>query len=312
MRNVCRVITLWVVACGLIACGPAQAGAVEVGQTAPALVIKLLDGQPFDLPGGPDAALLLHGFTGTPFEVRAVADRLHAAGMRCLGPMMAGHGADARLLARTPRTEWLAGARDALRELKGARRTFVVGCSMGALVACALAHEMPGEVDGLALLAPAMRLTLAGQLGAALGRWRFGARLLVHKGDGSDVRDEQMRRRNPCLDSIPLSGVAELVTLAGEVDRMLPGVAAPALVVVGGQDHTVTLGGARRMARRVGSGPARLVVLPESYHLVGIDVERDRCAGEVLRFFEGIPVPGRARPGTTSSLLEGGETWPRM
>jgi hypothetical protein len=31
------------------------------------------------------------------------------------------------------------------------------------------------------------------------------------------------------------------------------------------------------------------VVLRRSFHLVGIDVERDRCADEVLRFFESIP-----------------------
>jgi carboxylesterase len=60
----------------------------------------------------------------------------------------------------------------------------------------------------------------------------------------------------------------------------------------------VALSGARRLAERIGSGPARLVVLPESYHLVGIDVERDRCAEEILRFFQPIPPrPGSARGG---------------
>lgn len=267
-------------------------------------------GRPFDLPGGPDSVLLLHGFTGSPFEVRYLADRLHGVGMRCLGPVMAGHGGDPRVLARTERADWLAQARDALRSLEGSRRTFVVGSSMGALVACALAHELPGAVDGLALLAPALRLTNSGRFAAALGRSTLGARVVLPKRGGSDVRDPEMRRRNPCMDAIPLAGVAELEALAYEVDRMLPGVAAPAIVIAGAQDHTVTLGGAKRLARRLGSGPAELVVLPESYHLVGIDVERDRCAEEVLRFFQGIRVPGRG--GNLADWLEGGETWPRM
>jgi len=60
--------------------------------------------------------------------------------------------------------------------------------------------------------------------------------------------------------------------------------------VAGGRDHTVTLEGARRLASRVGSGPARLRVLEESFHLVGIDVERDRCADEVAAFFSSIPL----------------------
>ncbi len=252
-------------------------------------------GLPFDLPGGPDAVLLLHGFTGSPFEMRYLADRLHEAGMRCLGPVMAGHGGDARALARTSRGEWIARARDDLFRLDGARRIFVVGCSMGALVALALAHEQPGRVDGLALLAPAMRLKLAGRLAGWVGRTPLVRLLpLVRKRAGSDVSDPEMRRRNPCMDAVPLAGVAELERLAAEVDRLLPDVAAPALVLAGRGDHTVALSGARRIASVIGSGPARLVVLPRSWHLVGIDVERDQCAGEVLGFFESLPEPAGA------------------
>jgi carboxylesterase len=269
------------------------------------------DGRPFDLPGGPDAALLIHGLTGSPFEVRYLAEALHRTGMRCVGPLLAGHGGDPRALGATSRIEWLAQAREVLRRLEGSRRTFVVGCSMGALVACRLAHEQPAAVDGLALLAPALRLAPAGRLAAALGRTALGSRIVVSKRAGSDVHDPEMRRANPCMDSIPFAAVAELEALASEVDQMLPGVAAPAIVVAGAQDHTVTLGGARRMARRLGSGPAELLVLPESYHLVGIDQERDRCAEAVLRFFGGIPVPVRGGGSTRRQGTEGGDQWPR-
>jgi carboxylesterase len=90
--------------------------------------------------------------------------------------------------------------------------------------------------------------------------------------------------------------VAELVALQGTVERELPAVSAPALVIAGAKDHTTTLDGARRLARRIGSGPARLVVLPESWHLVGIDVERDRCADETLRFLESISARAGREP----------------
>jgi carboxylesterase len=57
---------------------------------------------------------------------------------------------------------------------------------------------------------------------------------------------------------------------------------------MGGQDHTVTLAGARRLAKRIGSGPAELLLLPQSYHLVGVDVERERCAEAVVRFLASL------------------------
>jgi carboxylesterase len=251
-------------------------------------------GRAYDLPGGPDAVLLLHGLTGSPFELHPVALRLNAAGMRALAPVMAGHGGAAEDLRGVGWTDWLAGAERDLRRLEGARRTFVVGCSMGALVACALAHDHPARVDGLVLLAPALELAWQGRLGAALGRLGPLGGVVVPKAAGSDVRDAEMRRRNPGVPGLPLSAVAELAALQEHVGRILPGIAAPALVVAGEHDHTVTLAGARRLARRIGSGPAELVVLPRSWHLVGIDVERERCAEEAHRFLAAIPAAASA------------------
>jgi carboxylesterase len=250
-------------------------------------------GAPFDLPGGPDAVLLLHGLTGSPFELRFVAERLHAAGLRCRGPVMPGHGGDPRALAGLPWAAWVEGARRELERLDGARRTFLVGCSMGALVSCALAHAHPDRVAGLALLAPALRPSWTVRLAAALGALRVAPRLpLVPKLGGSDVRDPAMRRDNPTMPAVPITAVAELAGLARHVDRVLPGIAAPALVVAGRHDHTVRLAGARRIARRLG-GPCRLVVLERSFHLVGIDVDRDRCADEVAAFIDSVASPRR-------------------
>jgi carboxylesterase len=258
------------------------------------------DGAPFDLPGRPggaDAALLLHGLTGSPFEVRPVAERLARAGVRCLAPLLPGHES-AEALARTSWLEWVAGAREALGALGETRRTLVVGSSMGALVACTLAAESPGRVDGVALLAPALELAPLGNLAGWLARNTPVARLVpfIPKHGGSDVGDPAMRAANPCMESVPFRAVSELQAFQGHVDALLPRVRCPALVVAGAHDGTVTVAGARRMAGRLGGG-ARFVVLPRSRHLVGIDVERDRCAAEVASFLESIPAHGGGRAG---------------
>jgi carboxylesterase len=209
---------------------------------------------------------------------------------------MAGHGGAGRDLAGVPWTEWVGKARRDLARLDGAGRVFAVGCSMGALVACALAHELPARVHGLVLLAPALELRPQGRLGALLGRAPVLDGLVVPKSAGSDVRDREMRRRNPGLDGVPLGAVAELVRLQAHVDRILPAISAPALVIMGARDHTVTVAGAQRLAARIGSGPAELLLLPRSWHLVGIDVERDRCAEAAAEFVRAR----RARPGAAA------------
>lgn len=259
------------------------------------------DGRPFDLPGRPggaDAALLLHGLTGTPFELRPVADRLARAGVRCVAPMMAGHESPAAL-AGTTWHDWVDGARRALSGLGETRRTLVVGSSMGALVACVLAAERPGSVDGVALLAPALELQPLGRLAGWLARSTPVARWVpaIPKGGGSDVADPQARAANPCMDAVPFRAVGELVALQSHVDALLPRVRCPALVVAGGLDGTVTVAGARRMAGRLGGG-ARFVVLPRSRHLVAIDVERERVAADVQIFFDSIPARSGGRQET--------------
>lgn len=233
--------------------------------------------------------LLLHGLTGTPFEVRPVADRLARNGVRCLAPVLAGHESP-EALARTSWLDWVGGARDALASLGETRRTLVVGSSMGALVACTLAAENPGRVDGVALLAPALELQPLGKLAGWLARNTPVAGYVpqIPKGGGSDVGDPQARAANPCMESIPFRAVGELLALQAHVDALLPRVRCPALVVAGALDGTVTVAGARRMAGRLGGG-ARFVVLPRSRHLVGIDFERERVAADVASFLESIP-----------------------
>ena len=216
--------------------------------------------------------------------------------MRCLAPVMAGHGGEARDLARRA----LAGvgrrrrAGD-LARLEGARRTFVVGCSMGALVACALAHDQPERVDGLVLLAPALELQLHGRLGGA-ARPAPAARgaSIVPKAAGSDVRDPEMRARNPSMPTASRS-------------RRSPSSARSARTSIGrsrasprrrssSRARTITRsrspgrGGSRA---RIGSGPAELVVLerelaPRRHRRRARSLRRTRRP----RFLSGLPVPG--------------------
>jgi carboxylesterase len=161
---------------------------------------------------------------------------------------------------------------------------------MGALVACTLAAESPDRVDGIALLAPALELQPLGRLAGWLAGSTPMARFLpqISKGGGSDVGDPEARAANPCMESIPLRSVGELLSFQSHVDALLPRVRCPALVVAGALDGTVTVAGARRMADRLGGG-ARYVVLPRSRHLVAIDFERDRLADDVASFLDSIP-----------------------
>ncbi len=263
--------------------------------------VGLGHGGEIELPGGPDAALVLHGLTGSTLEVLPLVERLHGAGLRVLAPVMAGHGGAPAALRGVPWTAWVEKADRDLARLAGARRVFVAGLSMGALVACALAAAHPDRVAGLVLLAPALELTWPGRLGARLGLLPVVRDVVALKWY-SDVRDPALRRRSFGLAGLPLGAVTELEGLERHVDALLPRIRVPALVLAGGRDRTVTVGGARRLARRLG-GPTRLVVLPESAHLVLLDLERARCLDEAAGFVEEL---GAGRAGAAGSGVASG------
>jgi len=57
--------------------------------------------QPFRLRGGNRGCLLLHGFAGTPPEVRGLGEHLAANGFDVLAPLLAGHGLTPEAMAQT-------------------------------------------------------------------------------------------------------------------------------------------------------------------------------------------------------------------
>src|SRR5580704_15211626 len=85
-------------------------------------------------PGSNIGAVLLHGLTGMPNEMRPVAKALESIGCQVNVPMLPGHGAGHKELLDTGWKDWLSGARQAYKEMKhSCDQVFMVGLSMGAL-----------------------------------------------------------------------------------------------------------------------------------------------------------------------------------
>src|ERR1700760_2812451 len=95
----------------------------------------------FTLGDGPDACLILHGFTGTPAEVRPIGEALARAGIRSVGPLLPGHGTTPEDLFTTTHGEMVAAGREALLGLRGARKVYLCGLSAGAGIAVHLASR---------------------------------------------------------------------------------------------------------------------------------------------------------------------------
>ena len=100
--------------------------------------------EPYYLPGGKTACLLIHGFTSSPEESRPLGEDLHRLGYSVLGLRLAGHGTHPRDLGRVRTEDWLLDLEDGISLLEGAAKQVVlVGQSLGGCLALAAAAHTP-------------------------------------------------------------------------------------------------------------------------------------------------------------------------
>lgn len=114
--------------------------------------------QAFTLHGAADrAALFVHGFPGTPAEMRPLARVLHDHGWTTRALLLPGFGPELDTIAERRAEDWIAAVRAAIDDLRREHgRVLLVGHSLGgALSLSAAAQARP---DGVLLLAPFWKL----------------------------------------------------------------------------------------------------------------------------------------------------------
>ncbi len=231
-------------------------------------------------------AVLVHGFTGTPYELHPLTAALRGAGIQVDTPLLPGHGTSPADLARTRWTEWrdtVEHALDAMAARTG--RVVVIGQSLGGLLALELAtRRHDAALAGVASLAAP--LWFEGITHTAVRATRLGGPLAwlrtVPKLGGSDVRDRGAKRGNASYRAVPVAALRELVAVQAALVPVLPRVTCPVLVMHARHDHTAPVASAAHIA--AATRAERLRILLHSFHLIAMDVEREIVATEALAF----------------------------
>jgi carboxylesterase len=233
-----------------------------------------------DLGPGVMGVVLVHGFTGSPWDMRPLAEALSEAGFPVVVPLLRGHGGGGPGVAAARLAHWRDDVRAAVKELLSETGTppIVAGLSMGGLLALDAALDGTLEVEGVASLAAPLFLERSARAVARLSRAfgdTLGERMMLKKGEGSDISTEQ---ELPGADAIPFRALDELFSLMDAVRVRVQRLACPLLVVHARQDHTATLESATALVQAAMEAPwTRLRILDEGYHVI----TRDVCAGQV-------------------------------
>lgn len=224
--------------------------------------------EPFEV-GPADAhvgCVLVHGFTGSPSEMRPIGDRLAAAGVRCYAPLLPGHGTSLDDMEASTAEDWLRGARSAVEKARAAhQQLFVVGFSMGGLLAVNLSLTVP--VEGLAVVC--MPLSIhdpKAKLMPLLGLFRRYEPPKPPRPSASAAGAPPVRP-GVAYEQKPVLSIKRLMGLMKHTVKALPGVEAPLLAVYGALDKTAPVTDGQQVLAAVASASKRLEVLPQSKHM---------------------------------------------
>ena len=257
------------------------------------------DPHPFDYYPGDDRSagvLLIHGFTGTPAEIRYLGEGLAGRGIGAHCPLLDGHGTSVEDLSKTRWRDWMRSVDEkieALEKIYSPENFFIGGLSMGSLLAIHCYARNPGKFAGLIVMAAALRLQkFAGYAISGYKLLRLPFDIKVPKLGGPDVVDERVRNLLPSYMHHSIRAAVSLQELARKVRRedlsLLEG---DVLVLHGKYDVTIPPANVELIRRGAENARIRTRIFGRSGHLIPVDYDRDEvveCVADFVREPGGI------------------------
>ena len=237
-------------------------------------------GEPFALGRGGPGVLAFHGFTGSPFEVRALGELLHRHGFSVFGPALAGHATTASDLEQLTADHYLEEAERAYEAaLRDCERMYVVGLSVGGTLALHLAakNNLPGLVT---ISTPVFLYPVINASVPVIHQWMPGLRAPANFAawQGNVIG----------YKSTSIAAVRVVVDLLDRVRPELECVSAPILVLHSTRDLTVPVASARTIYDTASSTNKRLELIDAGSHLMTVEPNLSLIAPKILDFLKGL------------------------
>jgi carboxylesterase len=249
--------------------------------------------EPFFLLGDSSkpACLLIHGFTGTPREMRWMGEHLNQQGYTCLGVRLAGHATNPGDMIRSRYTDWIASVEDGYHLLRGVTDTvFLVGLSMGGILSLLVSARLAQRVKGVIAMSTPSRLPTDYpiwllKLISLVMKYRPKTKEAPGRGwfDQSAYADHISYSKNPVRSS------AELKKLILEMHAALPRVNVPVLLMHSKDDTYILSKDMEHIyAGLVNAQDKTKLYITGSGHVLPRDAARQQVFQSALEFIQRI------------------------
>ena len=239
--------------------------------------------EPFFFPGGSTGCLLIHGYTGTPKEMRWLGEYLAEQGNTVLGIRLFAHATQPADMIRARWRDWLASVEDGWHMLSDCtQQIFVIGLSMGGILSLLFASRRP--VAGIVAMSTPHHLPKDARI-------RFIKPLsliqpYIPKGSPSWF-DEKAYQEHTSYPSDPTRAYAEVRDMLEVMRNRLPIIKSPTLLIYSKDDPVVTPGEGHMelIYQALGSSDKQSLWIEKSGHVLPRDAQRKqvfRAIGEFI------------------------------
>ena len=221
--------------------------------------------------------LIIHGYTGGPYEVEPLAAYLKEnSDWQVEVPTLPGHGQKLNL-DNVSHKRWIKTAEDSLKQLqKKYDEIYLIGFSMGGMIASYLAAKY--KVDKLVLLATSGKFLSFKQIGLDF------AGFMMDGVKGNLGKNKLYQHYKKKLGSVPFKANLEFLKLVKFTRRHLKNVDTPVLIAQGQQDGMVPYKTAYYLDKEITSADKEVVFFERSRHLICLGNDKDTLNQMVYNF----------------------------
>ena len=235
------------------------------------------------------ACLLIHGFTGTPKEMRWMGEYLNGQGHACLGVRLAGHATDPEDMIRSHWTDWTASVEDGYSLLRSLTdNIFIVGLSMGGVLSLLMSTRL--KVRGVVAMSTPYKLPDNPRLRHI--EWISKIVAYMPKSDeapGSGWFDKDAWKEHVSYPMNPVRSIGELNKLLGEMRAALPKINVPVLLIHSRDDKYVAPESMEHIyADLVNASDKKKLYITGSGHVVTRDAARHQVFKVAAEFIQRV------------------------
>ncbi len=246
------------------------------------------------------AVLLLHGLTGSPFELKKYGQFLYNNGYDVFAECLPGHGEKFEEIYTVNYQNWLDFAYSRFEKLKSEyKNVFVSGLCLGAVLALAVGMKYREQVSGIISLSTTLYLDgwrlpwykcfMPIALSTILRFYYNYPECEPHGVKNLKTRNavkKLLAKGDVGMNDFPMTGFKELLELSAFVRNGVNKVVSPILIIHSKEDDLTSTKSAEVVYKKISSKDKEYIILYDSYHMVLYDNEKEFVFEKSLRFLD--------------------------